>query len=80
MSIDADCRQAAQHFALPNTHFIACFAFCSYIWLPVKRDKVPNSRSSVAAHAVQVKRVSPGNTPYTATQPHPSATALLTDT
>lgn len=53
---------------------MACFAFCSYVWLPVKRDKVPNSRSSVAAHAVQVKRVSPGSTPYTATQPHLSAT------
>ena len=30
-------------------------------YCPVKQDKVPNSRSNVAAHAVQVNRVSPGN-------------------
>ena len=70
---DKQTQQQAQHFVSPNTRFIACFVFCSYVWLPVKRDKVPNSRSNVAAHAVQVKRVSPGSTPYTATQSHLSA-------
>ncbi len=70
---DKQAQQQAQHCVSPNTRFIACFAFCSYVGLPVKRDKVPNSRSNVAAHAVQVKRVSPGSTPYTATHPHLSA-------
>ena len=53
----------------PKIRFIACLALCSYSGLPVRRDRVPNSRSKVPAHAVQVKRVSLGNTPCTATTP-----------